>query len=589
MDERTRATLLLFATLLAACGSGSKAAPAPATPTPTLSDLAAQEQKIRALARTGVRPELGSGADATFAEIDAARADGLPPLPLPTQVAGRAGSAARLLAAPAPGIGVTAGSALAGLFASLEPGIDPVNVNGTNGTKHVDLPLGSADMSFLINLTQSGSSLAAGITARTVYTGKNGTRIEELATGSAEIQLCPDAQGKVPFNYTFFFALTTPGGGVQIGLSGTGSATVNDDGQLTGWSSDTHLTFAAQGGAMPVTGADARIRTIRTWDWNGAQPTSSQRTVERDTTVVSIGQAIGDIQNSMPQLTERYILEKAQARWQNGACVEIVIEGAGDRNEVAPSSTTSFTGKVRHRFEGVELAAPISAALDGGRSLSPAGRTQAPVPYAYGAPDQEDQLASANLETRSRRGRAKKVVTFFTKALRAYVGNIAFSGSKVGPTSSDEWSGSAAVRLLRTSVAGGGATFAPDPAAGSVTLDKLTSTNATHICTLVGTASGGPGAILGGSLVLLTSPAQYSFTLVVMAQGTQRCVRKSDGTVTTNPTTGGATLSTSPGSGDPGFQPVTNPALLTGTAHFTASEGDGAVVDQDTSWSLAPQ
>lgn len=590
MAARSNGMLVAASVLLAACGQGSKDTPAPAAPAAGIPAVAAEERRVRTLARSGQRRELGADADTIFSEIDQAWAGGLPNLPWAVVAPVALQTPARLLLATGPEIGDTAVSAMAGLLAALEPGLDPTVLNGRTGSKHADMPFGSADHTWILSMAQSGSTLAVGITARTTYTGRNGKVIDELATASAEIQFCPDAEGKVPFTHAISFNVTTPGGGSQVNLSATGTATVSDDGQLGGWSSVATLGFAAQGGAVPVTGADGRVRIARSYD-GGGHLQGSTRTVERDTVSASVASAIGDIGSRMPGAVESYLLEKAQARWQHGACVEIVVEGAGDQNTVAPSSRSSFTGKVRHRFEGAELAAPIGAALDGGKSLSPTARTPAPVAYGYGAPDEEDQLATVALETSSRRGKARKAVTFFTRALQAYGGTITFSGTKVDPIGSQtfHWTGTARVRLVRTAVAGGGATFQPDPASGSVRFEVFSLDTAQESCGLVGPAVGGPSAILGGNMVLHTTPARYAFTLAVVTQGASQCVDKSTGRVTGGAASPGADLTTSPGGGDPGFRAVSDPALLTGTAHFHQDEGGGAYTDQDTSWNLTPQ
>jgi len=591
MPNPFRAAPMAAAALLAACGSGSKDAPAQPPPAVGLPAVAAQERRARTLVRSGARPELGSEADAVFAELDQAWAGGLPAVPWAGAVPAAVRVPVRTPFATGPEIGDTVGSAMAGLLAALEPGLDPAVLNGRTGSKHADMPFGSADHSWVLQMAQSGSNLVVGIAARTTYTGKNGKRIEELVTGSAETQLCPDAEGKVPFRYTFTGSITAPGGATQFNLSGSGTATVDDDGGLAGWGSETTLRFAAQGGAVPVTGADALVHLTRTFDGAG-DPLTSSRTVERDSAVGTVITAVNEIGNQMAPAMERYILGKAQARWQNGACLEVLAEGVEAQNVVAVSSQSIFTGKVRHRFEGVELAAPITAALAGGKTIAPAAATQAPVSYAYGAPDQEDQLSTVTLETRSRRGRDRTAVTFFTKALQAWGGTIAFSGTKVDPVGSQTltWAGTATVRLVRTDVAGGGSTFRPDPASGAISFDVFTLDTELQRCGLEGRAVGGPKGILGGNLVVLTNPARYAFTLAVLAQGGWQCVDKSTGKATGTVVTPGASPTTSPGGGvDPGFRPVTDPSLLSGSAHLHLDEGGGAFTDQDTSWSLSPQ
>jgi len=107
---------------------------------------------------------------------------------------------------------------------------------------------------------------------------------------------------------------------------------------------------------------------------------------------------------------------EAEKIWQNGYCVEILIEGAQDANTVPVASNTAFTAKVRHKFEGNELNAPITAALEGEKSIAPTAKTKAPVKYNYTAPAEEKKLATIHLETRSKRGAAKHEVQFYTES-----------------------------------------------------------------------------------------------------------------------------------------------------------------------------
>ena len=109
-----------------------------------------------------------------------------------------------------------------------------------------------------------------------------------------------------------------------------------------------------------------------------------------------------------------FLGDEAAKVWQNGFCVEIVIEGVEDYNTVERSSSTPFIGKVRHKFEGNELNVPITAVLSGEKKLSPVAKTDAPVNYTYDAPGEEKKLAKINLETRSKRGADTQTVQFYT-------------------------------------------------------------------------------------------------------------------------------------------------------------------------------
>jgi hypothetical protein len=588
--DRTTAPLVLAALLSLSCGGGKPAAPPPPA---AAAQLSTAEAQARAVARIGVRPELGASADALFADLDTARLAALAGMPAPLLAAPRQPASALsspTTAATTGPVGASITSSLAVLLLLVEPGVNQAGVNNRTGTRHDDLPGGAADTTYITTLTQSGSTLAAGISQTVVYTAKDGRTITELTTGSAQLQLCPDAAGRVPITYTFHFDVKTPGGGAQVDVSGTGAGTVGDDAGLLSWSSDSTTSFAAQGSALPVTGSNGTVRVQQSFDWASAVQTSHTTTVVRDTTVASVVAGLQDIASTMPGLLSRILLEKAQAHWQGGECVEILVAGAGDANDVAANSTTSFTGTVHHKIDGVDLPLPISAALSGTQSIAPTAPTSSPVSYVYVAGSNDGVLSTVALETRSRRGVGKKPVAFSTKVLTAWAGTLGFSCTSVTASSVTTWAGSSTVRLVNSSTGGGGAIYNPDPASGSTTFTGWTSDttdSSGETCTLVGTASSGP-AQLSGSLVLLATPPQYEFFIMAQATATLRCVKKLDNSVRTVSTGVFSQPTTFTAPGVVTWVPVTTASLLSGAAHYHAAS-TGAAMDCDNTWSLAAQ
>jgi hypothetical protein len=587
---------LLAALLSLSCGGGKPAAPPPAAgPPPTAAaQLVAAEAQARAVARIGVRPELGASADALFADLDAARVAALAAMPAPLLAAPRQPAAALLWPATTAAASIAGASATASLTLLLllvEPGVNQAGVNNRTGTRHDDLPGGTADTTYLTTLTQSGSTLAAGVSMTVVYTAKDGRTITELTTGSAQLQLCPDATGRVPITYTLHFDVKTVGGGAQVDVSGTGAGTVGDDAGLQSWSSDSTTSFAAQGSALPVTGSNGTIHLQQSFDWGSGLQTSATATVVQDTTVASVVTALQDTAKVMPGLLSRLLLEKAQAHWQGGECVEILLAGAADANTVTVGSTTSFTGTVHHKIDGVDLPLPVTAALSGTQSIAPTAPTSSPVSYVYVAGSKDGVLSTVALETRSRRGVGKKSISFSTKVLTAWAGTLSFSCTSVTASTVTTWVGSSTVRLVNASTGGGGGIYNPDPASGSTTFTGWTSDttdSSGETCTLVGTSSSGPSQ-LAGSLVLLATPSlQYYFLISAQATATLRCVDKQTQAVRT---VSGGVFSTPTSMTAPGvltWVPVTDPALLSGAAHYHAAS-TGAAMDCDNSWSLAAQ
>jgi hypothetical protein len=576
------ASLVAAVTLLAACGGGGKDAPPPATPDGR-AVVAVQEGKARELVRAGPRTLLGADAALVLAELDAARSTAL--------------SSPALIAAPAPAVAATpaplpsgeaTGSTVAALLLLAEQGLDLAAVNGGTSQKHREDTTGTTDSSTLFTASLSQGTLAGGVTARTVHTGKDGAVVEERATGSFDVKICPDADGKVVLHYAFHMDFTVPGGAGQFDLSGTTTATVDDGARLASWGSDLTLTYAASGGAVPVTGGQVQL-TARSSKTAG-QTASFDVTTVRESPVAGVNRSAVEILGTMAPTLEEEILQRAQKHWQAGECVEIVLEGAGDANDVAPSSTTAFTGKVRHRLEAVELPLPISAGLSGAASLAPTAATPAPVAYAYAAPPEEKKQATASFETRSRRGVAKRAVNFTTRAATGYGGTISFHWTAASATETVSGAGTATVRFVVSSTAGGGRILQADPSSGSVSVTRFDLTSSTRTCTLSGVASGGPGSVLGSMTVLVVGPPANSYMFAGIAQaqgGTLRCVRTSDGKVTSDPFATAANFGTMTAPPDPGWQPLGDGKLLTGSATWNVQDGTTTSA-WTTDWSLTP-
>ena len=184
----------------------------------------------------------------------------------------------------------------------------------------------------------------------------------------------------------------------------------------------------------------------------------------------------------------------------------------------------------------------------------------------------------------------------------AYSGDLAFNESTVFDDVSSgrfDFYGTARVTFNRSSADPG--YFPADGATASVTVDTYSSSDSIETCTLVGTAVG-PSYPIGGGLTVRKepmpgypfpfTPPAYAVTIQMMASGTQRCVDLSDGNVTIVPVNIEVTVTTSPGTsspGDPGFQPLTDELLLSGSATSTFVNPGYLTQTVNSTWSLAGQ
>jgi hypothetical protein len=208
---------------------------------------------------------------------------------------------------------------------------------------------------------------------------------------------------------------------MQFDMNGQTNLLVNDDANLDGYELDITTGFGAQSqDGSQVNSQFVEVQTNLTFqNINGpggskASGTGSRVTRGSSTANEEAYQAAYKLGTDMALLLVIFLGGEAEKIWQNGFCVEIVIEGADDYNTVERSSTTPFTGKVRHKFDGNELNVPLTAALTGEKRLSPTEKTTAPVKYTYTAPEEEKKLATINLETRSKRGAATHTIQFYT-------------------------------------------------------------------------------------------------------------------------------------------------------------------------------
>jgi len=267
---------------------------------------------------------------------------------------------------------------------------------------------------------------------------------EERTTGKMSMDLCPDAQGNVPLQYSLHSGMALKGGGQQLESDGQATGHVSDEGQLANF--DLHLTTSAA--RQPFQGAGD--------DWGTANKYFEYK---MDLTGTSLknpkdGQANGDVTRSSSDADWKYFknvmpalmgmngavvgiaFTLAETQWTDGYCVEVQVPelGAGKQKNVQPNSETPFTAIVRHKFEKVELNVPVIATLkDGQVSVNPSGsKVPAPATFTYKAPDKSGQTATVNLETRSRRGIAKLDVTFTTgqgwKVVDPGIGGSTLSG-----------------------------------------------------------------------------------------------------------------------------------------------------------------
>ncbi|OEH78049.1 hypothetical protein cyc_09483 [Cyclospora cayetanensis] len=103
------------------------------------------------------------------------------------------------------------------------------------------------------------------------------------------------------------------------------------------------------------------------------------------------------------------VLDKAEAEWRGGKCVELVVP-LGTEYKVRPGVAQRFVVEGRHRYESPPLAVPVTATAAGG-TLTPT--TPVPTPSAAFTFKSDKDGGAVTLKSVSRRGIAKDVMVRF--------------------------------------------------------------------------------------------------------------------------------------------------------------------------------
>jgi hypothetical protein len=246
---------------------------------------------------------------------------------------------------------------------------------------------------------------------------------EEETTGTLTVDLCPDANGSVPLELSLSSKSSLLGGGMQFKVAVTATGHTDDSGRLASLDLKSDGSLASQPlkghGALGTAPMYAEMSVGYTVAMDGSASTNVTASSPRQSSQVNrafLENAFSMI--ALGRLAVFAAMGSAEDKWTNGYCLEIAVPSmdAGGSRSVATGSTTPFTANVRHKFEGADLAVPVSATLgSGGVSVSPSGtKVPAPARFSYLAPDKDRQTATVNLETRSKRGVATLAVTFMT-------------------------------------------------------------------------------------------------------------------------------------------------------------------------------
>jgi len=290
-----------------------------------------------------------------------------------------------------------------------------VKGNGSDSPQTLNMETNEGNVHGELSLTPKivGSDLTvdAKLTVRALV---NGVPYEESSEGVLKISLCPDVQGRVPFE--LFFKINVSAGGTvgaQRQWSAKSEAQVDDDGNLSSYDLDIQASAAAQSDS----GGNQYFEYRQHFAFHGKMNDLKNSSFQLNNPVLirtsskidsKFMYSISSKLSAAIVTMTHFSLMQAEEKWQHGYCVKVAIPEFGNATikTVKVHSKTSFTAYVRHQFESGDLPLPIIGTLIRGEiSIDPSGRrTPAPVHFVYKAPDKRGETAMVQFETRSRRG-----------------------------------------------------------------------------------------------------------------------------------------------------------------------------------------
>ena len=439
MGVRLRARLNVHAALavlitvsaLSACGDSTQGS---APPPPTISDeevlakFVDAEQHLDAAGLTtalGAGADLGQAANGIRTEWDAARKRNLASVGPDGVVRRSDGSGApayrfaslrradRPLAAPTAVLADFDFASMAWSTWSL--GLLYLGNDASGTVRHGPATSGQVTTTDSTTITSAKRGPVASVMLSTTRTQTStaGWSVSQTGAVKLELPLCPDRDGVIAFdiNLTMETRGSSGAGGtstVTDTLAGHTIATVNDDARLASvlTTGGYDHNSVAQGPGLAIAAGPSSIHVDVAG--SGATATGSGGATDAQ---VREARAFGAI---LLNLAGSLAVARAGDFYEKGYCTEIQASPDDRPTKVALGATKPFDVRVRHKWDNTELTDRITARLDGAASVSPTGRTATPVTLNYVAPNEKNRKATIQVESRSKRGIARKDIAVKT-------------------------------------------------------------------------------------------------------------------------------------------------------------------------------
>jgi hypothetical protein len=264
-----------------------------------------------------------------------------------------------------------------------------------------------------ITAAKRGPVASVKLTITRSQTSRLGWSVSQSASVELTLPLCPDQNGVIAFDMKLNMNTTGSAGNgatstVTDSIAGHTVATVNDNADLAtvAITGSYDHSSSAQGQGLAIAAGDSGIHV----SVSGSGVTGNGSGGATDAQV-NEARNYGAI---LLQLAGGLAVARAGDFYKKGYCTEIQVTPDGRPTVVALNATQPFEVKVRHKFDNVELTDKITSQLEGQKTLSPTSRTATPTRLSYGAPNQKNQRATIKIESRSKRGIARKDVAVKT-------------------------------------------------------------------------------------------------------------------------------------------------------------------------------
>lgn len=277
------------------------------------------------------------------------------------------------------------------------------------------------------HISVAGSRITGSIQSDLTTTIRDASgEVVEIATestlGTLEMDICPDANGRIRATYVLEITTASSAGASRNVLRGTVDVTVGDDAFVQSYTVDgaAERTATAPSGDSVI---DRVVTSTSTYQLTGAPGDMGSATATSDPTISTRAESGASLESLVTMAVDagspgRYIasrvVERAQTEWRNGACV--VIEATDRSRDVAPDEQIPFTATVKHKVDGSAIDKPIVAALQGDRSVSPVD-TEVPSPadFTFIAGSEELDEGDVAMTSTSNRGVGTLTLRFIVK------------------------------------------------------------------------------------------------------------------------------------------------------------------------------